>query len=156
MTLELVNMLRNRFEVENPIEDIFIYENNERIYINLSSDVYIQNAGRNLKEIPLLESDARFRNIADKIFDVDFLYEKEGNIGPAFFFKPSTIDIYSQNHTYHYLQVHLPATYPLITISTGNRGETNLLPEQRAKYFAFVEQTYGVFLDRLILLEINR
>ena len=54
---------------------------------------------------------------------------------------------YQGNHSEHSIEVILPSTHPVITISTGNRGAIDLLPKQRDNYYNFVENIYRLFLQ---------
>ena len=138
MTDILFRRLVERFPIEENM-DVSTYENFERIYLRLSD--------MRFKKAPNFNSHDRIKNLASRIFDVDFAYEKRGEIGPAIFFEPRLKTDYQRNHTNHHIEVQLPSKYPIIVIDTGNRGCGFLLDNQRDNYFKFVEETFNLFLN---------
>jgi hypothetical protein len=163
MTQLLADMLRNYFEIKNP-NHISVHGLGERIELNFCDERLITNAKRRLKkkDVTKFNNYEIIEKIAEEIFaagtdfDVDFLYEIRGDIGPAIFFMPSKNDSYNQNYHGHYIQVHLPNIYPQITIAIGKRENSFLLDKQRENYFEFVKQVHGLFLTRYTIKEIYR
>jgi len=137
MTDILFKRLTERFPLEENM-DVSAYENFERIYLSLPDFRF--------KKYPLFDSYDRIKDLASKIFDVPFAYEKRGDTGPAIFFEPELKTDYQRNHVNHSIEVKLPAKYPIIIIDTGNRGCGFLLDNQRDNYFKFVEETFNLFL----------
>ena len=87
--------------------------------------------------------------LAKKIFDdVNFDFYKHQEEGNVILFRPNGIDDYSQNYMGHYVSVKDPLRYPIMTISTGNRGSIKLHLRQRGKYFQFVKELYELFLEK--------
>jgi hypothetical protein len=138
MTDILANILRAEYPQINSFDPISIYGAHERIYLNLTN--------KKFHKAPKFNDSNKIFQIAEKIFDVPFDFEIKGDIGEAIFFSPQKNDEYHQNHFGHYIQVHLPYSYPLITISTGNRGAVELFENQRMNYFQFVKETYNLFI----------
>jgi hypothetical protein len=153
MTLVLTDMIRSNFVISNP-NNISIYDKNKRIEINLSDEYDLRNIDT-AKKIEPFNNHERIKHIAEQIFDVDFLYETQGNTGPAVFFMPSLRDKYNQNHVGHYIQVHLPNSYPVITIGTGEKGASTLLEKQRENYLQFVREVYNIFWARSLVKKIK-
>ena len=140
MTDILFKRLADRFPLCDNC-DISVYENYERIYVHLANPRFSKS--------PQFNSHNKIKNLASIVFDVDFVYEKRGEIGPAIFFEPKKRDSYSHNHQDHSLHVHLPSKFPMVTIDTGNRGSTILMNRQRDNYFKFVEETFNLFLNNV-------
>ena len=140
MTFELAQMLKETYPPILNFERINIYGKNERISLNLLDFCF--DGKSNFNDHTKIEALAR------KIFDVPFVYEKKGDIGPAIFFQPKINDSYHQNHTNHYINVYLPGKCPEITISTGNRGPSLLIDKQRQNYFQFVNQIFELFKNQ--------
>jgi hypothetical protein len=153
----LAELIKSNFELINP-KQIVVYDS-KKIDINLRTEKLITNVNRLTSQKKQFNNHERVRSIAEKIFDVDFLYETKDGIGPAVFFMPSQSDDYNMNHKGHYIQVHLPEFYPRITIGTGIRTEKHnfvLLKQQREHYFEFVKKVYDEFLAKYTIAEIFR
>ena len=115
----------------------------ERIYLNLIEKEFLK------IEQPIVKS-KEIKELAGRIFeDIEFNFFKHQEEGNVISFIPDGIDSYSQNYIGHYISVRDPLRYPIITISTGNRGSIRLYPRQRKKYFQFVKELYGLFLGKI-------
>jgi len=139
MTDVLYDLLSKRFPAIDGDERVSAYENFERIHLNLFDLVF--------KDAPSLTDHSKIEQLAKLLFEVNFEYKPEGNVGPSIFFYPSTNKKPEKFYANHYVQVQLPSKFPIINIVTGNRGESVLELEQRKKYFTFVEQVYDLFLQ---------
>ena len=153
MTDILFNRFRNRFPPLNGYEKITIYGAYERIYLDL--------IGREFMSAPFINPEDEIKTLASKVFDVNFewgySYYDAKTKNPEIIFNPAGLSKdkggteelmrYQDNYSGHTIEIKLPARNPEITISTGNRGKTLLLDEQRDKYFEFVEEIYKIFLE---------
>ena len=140
MTDKLFKILKKEFPVFKSIERVWIYGANERIYLNLI-DKRFHNAKYfyNYDEI---------EKIANKIFDVPFVYETRGDAEKSIFFKPRNLNNkYEMNYDFQHITVHLPSLFPQITIDTGNRGSVELFDKQRDKYYGFVINVFNKFSE---------
>ena len=89
--------------------------------------------------------------IAKKIFDdIEYEFYPETEEGTVVYFSPAVglnkMTDYSENYRGHYLAINR-LTHPVMTISTGNRGQSLLNDKQREKYFEFVNRVYEQFLE---------
>jgi hypothetical protein len=151
MTDILFQKLKERFPPVNDYERISIYGAYERIYLDLIDYAFIG--------MPYFDSQERIKNLALKTFDVNFIskFLKDGGEQRlSIIFEPVILNKtkmsyelfeYHENHSGHSMDVMLPSTHPIITISTGNRGHVDLLPKQRENYYNFVENVYRLFLE---------
>ncbi len=153
MTERLVQRFRERFPPINGYERVTIYEAYERIYLDLIEQDFMPlrhfNPHREIKDLAL------------KTFDVSFICKFLDNGGwnrLAIIFSEEILpkgkmsyELFRYNLWYdgHGIEVSLPATHPIITVSTGNRGRTDLLDRQRDLYYNFVEGIYNIFLEKV-------
>ena len=113
----------------------------ERIHLYLIDKIYLD-----IRE-PIVQSE-QVEGLAKKIFDdIDFRFYGHQEEGNVIQFKPYGLDKYVQNYLGHYIAVHEPLKFPKMTISTANRGAFRLHERQRQKYFDFVVDLNGIFLD---------
>ncbi|KHO54614.1 MAG: hypothetical protein QT10_C0014G0012 [archaeon GW2011_AR19] len=138
MTKILFSRLRKIFPEPNKVS---IYGAYERIYLSLHHKKFADAVSVNV-------SHKNLKELASKIFEIPFEYEKRGEIGPAIFFEPKINRRSHQNYQQHYIKVSLPLKFPEIEISTGNRGSEFLFRKQRDDYYKFVEETYFLFLEK--------
>jgi hypothetical protein len=150
MTDILFQRFRERFPSINDYERITIYGAYERIYLDLIEAEFISS--------PLFDSKEKIKDLALKIFDVNFIYkflrdgldERVGIIfDPIILPKPKmSYESFRRNMNYsgHSIEITLPASHPMITISTGNRGAVDLIEKQRDNYYNFVVEVYEIFL----------
>lgn len=139
MTDILVDILNKEYRGVCGSGCVSVYGVYERIYLNLTNEKF--------SKAPSFNDSKKILRIAKEIFDVPFDFEMKGDIGEAIFFSPKINDAYHQNHFGHYIQVHLPSAYPMITISTGNRDAVKLFETQRNNYFEFVKGLYSMFIN---------
>lgn len=153
MTEILFQRFRKRFPPIGGQERITIYEAFERIHLNLLEPEFAN--------ATFFTSQEKINSLAKRTFDVNFKwgythYSERLKI-PTIIFVPiilpknqgGTEELmrYQDNYSEHSIEITLPANYPMITISTGNRGRTDLLDRQRDLYYNFVEGVYGLFLE---------
>jgi len=152
MTDMLFQRFRKRFPAINGQERITIYEAYERIHLNLIAPEFV--------DAPFINPQEEIKDLASKVFDVNFCwghtYYNSIKKVPTIIFSPKilskneggTEELMRYNGAYsgHSIEITLPANHPMITISTGNRGRTNLLYRQRWKYYYFVDGVYSSFL----------
>ena len=151
MTDILFQRLMERFPPIDDYERVSIYGAYERIYLDLIESAFMKSKQFNLSK--------KIKNLALRIFDVNFIYIPLSDGGEkrwSVIFEPIILDKekmsdesfkYQGNHSEHSIEVILPSTHPVITISTGNRGAIDLLPKQRDNYYNFVENIYRLFLQ---------
>lgn len=152
MTEILFQRFRGKFPAIGGQERITLYGAYERIYLNLMA--------REFLETPYFDSHEKIKDLASKTFDVNFISKFLNDGGQrrlAIIFVPiilpksqgGTEELmrYNDNYSEHSIDIDLPTNHPMITISTGNRGRTDLLDRQRDIYYNFVEGIYGLFLE---------
>ncbi len=151
MTEILFKKLRERFPPINDYERITVYEAYERVYLDLIESAFMKDKQFNSPE--------KIKNLAQRIFDVNFVYIPLNNGGEkrwTVIFEPIILDKgkmseesfrYQENYSGHSIEVILPSSHPMITISTANRGAIDLFPKQRDNYYNFVEDVYKLFLQ---------
>jgi len=138
MTEKLYSLLKEEYPEANGSEQVTIYGAHERIYLNILDE--------RLRGAPEIKDSSEITRIAEEVFDVPFEFEAKGDVGEAVFFNPVSEDPYQQNHYAHFVQVYLPSNYPLIIISTGNRGAVELFQIQRKNYFDYIMKIHELFL----------
>ena len=101
--------------------------------------VHLQLMDRNFHKTKKTASSETVKEIADRIFnDVEFRFYTHQEEGDVILFSPNGIDNYSQKYVGHAIEVlQRPGRFPVITFSTGNRGDAGLNSKQRKKYFQF-------------------
>jgi hypothetical protein len=155
MTEILAEIIRNNFQVENP-EHISVFGINKILNIDLSDEYCLKNISRKTKNLYELKNHSMIENLAGRIFDVNFRYESKENLGAVLTFEPQKSDSFDMNHRGHYIKVHLPSSFPKISIGTGDKGSGVLLSHQRANYFEFVKGVYDIFYSNHLRKEIFR
>ena len=152
MTFLLTERLKKRFPDINGSQRVDIYENYERIYLNLIAREFLNS--------PYINPLEELEKLALETFDAHFICEPIDNkkdIGLRVSFLPKILPKskmsqesfeYQSRYSEHTIEISLPANHPEITISTGNRGRGNLLDKQRDLYFKFIEGVYNIFLKK--------
>jgi hypothetical protein len=152
MTSILFERFKKRFPPINEYERIRVYENFERIYLDLIKEEFLSAHYINPKE--------EIEELAKKIFDVNFACRSLSDGGDsrlAIIFDPIILPkgkmneedfMYHSWYDGHSIEISLPARHPMVTISTGNRGRTDLLNRQRDLYYNFTEEVYNLFLKK--------
>ncbi len=153
MTEILFQRLKKKFPPINDYERITIYEAYERIYLDLIEKEFSQGRYFNPKK--------EIKDLALEIFDTYFISKSlcdggQERLAIIFLEKfPSKISykqfMYNTWYSGHSFDISLPASHPVITISTGNRGRTDLLDRQRDLYYNFVEGIYNLFMEKIKL-----
>ena len=149
MSDKLYEMLCKRFPPVGPkgYTRVSIYPPGEEkliegIHLNLIEKVFLS-----IKK-PLLNSEV-IESLASHIFnDIHYDFYKNQEEGDVILFRPREVDDYAQRYANHYIAIHHPLKYPKITISTGNRGRTELNSRQREKYYQFVIELNDLFLEK--------
>jgi len=149
MTVVLFEKFKQRFPPIKNHDRVSIYEAYERIYLSIIDRQFIG--------APDFNSEQKIKDLASKTFDVNFVSKtfEEGHknklyliFEPIIFSKMSKKSfLYNSSYSGHSIDINLPSFWPEITISTGNRGRTNLSQKQRDKYYNFVEEIYNLFLE---------
>lgn len=152
MTFILCERFKQRFPPINEYKRISVYEDYERIYLNLIEKEFLS--------APCINPKEEIEELAKKTFDVNFECKSLNDGGDsrlAILFFPIILPKgkmneeefkYHQWFDDHSIEISLPARYPDITISTGNRGRTDLLDRQRDLYYNFTEGVYNLFLEK--------
>lgn len=143
MTDELYRKFAKRYPLEEH-HSMSIYEANERIYLCLMPK---RQTKRRFTDF------AQFGGLAKKIFhDVDFFYGDFGLFKNTLKFTPNyerakTKKEFERLGRYneHMIEIGTNNAFPSLTVHTGNRGHSILIPEQRDRYFRFVNGIYRAY-----------
>ncbi len=94
MTDKLFKILKKEFPVFKSIERVRIYGAHERIYLNLIDKRF--HKSKYFKDYDEIEK------IANKIFDVPFVYEIRGDVEKSIFFKPRNVKLFDKQKDNYY------------------------------------------------------